>query len=131
MRTHLSILFFSLVLATTAGLAQKDGWVNLGNLHVKDRAERDTLNVGVKRGRFTAVRLGAKGRAVQFHDVKIHFENGDVQDVSLRNVVKAGDWTRAIDLKGGSRAIDRIVLKYDAQTARRGKGARVLVRGRR
>ena len=132
MRTLLSALFLSLLLATTSGLAQKKGrWINLGSLHVSDRAERDTLNVGVKRGRFEAVRLGAKGRAIQFHDVKIHFENGDVQDVQLRNVVKAGEWTRAIDLQGGDRNIDKIVLKYDAQTARRGKGATVLVRGRR
>lgn len=131
MRTLLSALLLSLVLATTAGLAQKDRWVTLGSLHVGDRAERDTLNVGVKRGRFEAVRLGAKGRAIQFHDLKIHFENGDVQDVSVRNVVKAGDWTRAIDLEGGDRNIDKIVLRYDAQTARRGRGARILIRGRR
>ena len=63
--------------------------------------------------------------------MKIHFANGDVQDVQLRNVVQAGKWTRAIDLRGGKRGIEKIVMTYDAQTARRRKGATVLVRGRR
>jgi hypothetical protein len=39
-------------------------------------------------------------------------------------------WTRVIDLEGGQRAIEKIVFVYDAQTRRRGKGARVQVFGR-
>ena len=132
MRFLLPTLLFSLIVAVTTGLADaQDRWVKLGNLHVSDRTDRDTLRVGAKRGRFEAVRFGAKGRAVQFHDVKIHFENGDVQDVRLRNVVGAGKWTRDIDLQGDRRAIDKIVMTYDAQTVRRRKGATVVVRGRR
>ena len=132
MRFLLPSLLFSLIVAAATGLADdNDRWVKLGERHVSDRADRDTLRIGVKRGKFEAVRLGAKGRAIQFHDVKIHFANGDVQDVQLRNVVQAGKWTRAIDLRGGKRGIEKIVMTYDAQTARRRKGATVLVRGRR
>ena len=131
-RFLLPALLFSLLVAATTGLADnRDSWVKLGNLHVSDRTDRDTLMVGVKKGSFEAVRFGAKGRAIQFHDMKIHFANGDVQDVQLRSVVRAGQWTRAIDLQGGNRAIEKIVMTYDAQTARRRKGATVLVRGRR
>ena len=132
MRFLLPSLLFSLIVAAATGLADdNDRWVKLGERHVSDRIDRDTLRIGVKRGKFEAVRLGAKGRAIQFHDVKIHFANGDVQDVQLRNVVQAGKWTRAIDLHGGKRGIEKIVMTYDAQTARWRKGARVLVRGRR
>ena len=132
MRFLLPSLLFSLIVAAATGLADdKDRWVNLGNLHVSDRTDRDTLRIGAKRGRFEAVRLGAKGRAVQFHDVKIHFANGDVQDVQLRNVVRAGQRTREIDLQGGKRAIEKIVMIYDAQTVRRHKGATVVVYARR
>ena len=132
MRFLLPSLLFSLIVAAAPALADdNDRWVKLGERHVSDRTDRDTLRIGVKRGKFEAVRLGAKGRAIQFHDVKIHFANGDVQDVQLRNVVQAGKWTRAIDLQGGKRGIEKIVMTYDAQTARRRKGATVLVRGRR
>ncbi len=127
MRFLLPSLLFSLIVAAATGLADdNDRWVKLGERHVSDRTDRDTLRIGVKRGKFEAVRLGAKGRAIQFHDVKIHFANGDVQDVELRNVVQAGKWTRAIDLRGGKRGIEKIVMTYDAQTARRRKGASVV-----
>ena len=60
------------------------------------------------------VRSG-QGRAVQFHDVKIHFANVGVQDVQLRKVVQAGQRTRVIDLKGDDRTIEKIVMVYDAK----------------
>ena len=124
MRFLLRALLLSLIVAaTTAQADNKDRWVKLGNLQVSDRTDRNTLKVGAKKGRFEAVRRGAKRRAVQFHDVKIHFANGDVQDVPVRKVVKAGQWTREIDLQGDQRAIEKIVMLYDAQTARRHKGS--------
>lgn len=124
------LLIMWLLVPLTSFAADRDGWVRLGELHVRDRTDRDTLEVGVKKGRFEAIQLRVKGRAVQFHDLKVHFENGDVQDVALRSVIRAGDRSRVIDLEGGKRAIDRIVFLYDAQTRRRGRGARVEVVGR-
>ncbi len=125
-----------LTLLSTSGIeaANKhnaDRWKNLGELHVGDRVDRDILRVGIKKGTFDAIRLEVKGRAVQFHDLKIHFENEDVQDVRLRSVIRRGKSSRVIDLQGGQRAIEKIVFLYDAQTRRRHKGARVEVYGRR
>jgi hypothetical protein len=129
------LLIVSLLVSWTAAwpsLADDgDAWVRLGDLHVRDRVDRDTLEVGVKKGRFEAIQIRVEGRAVQFHNVEVHFENGDVQDVPLRSVIRAGGRSRVIDLEGGKRAIDRIVFLYDAQTRRRGRGARVAVFGRR
>lgn len=121
-----------LVLATLANpvFADRDDWTLLGDLHVRDRVDRDVLQVGAKKGTFDAIRLKVVGRAVQFHSLEIHFENGSVQDVELRSVIRAGGFSRVIDLEGGQRAIDKIVFVYDAQTRRRGKGARVQVFGR-
>lgn len=119
------------LLATPALANDAEGWTKLGELHVRDRVDRDTLPVGAKKGSFDAVRLRVEGGAVQFHDLEIHFENGDVQDVRLRSVIRRGGTSRVIDLDGGQRAIDKIDFIYDAQTRRRGKGARVEVYGRR
>lgn len=129
------LVFLALALAFLSPVSsfavEPSDWVLLGDLHVRDRAERDTLHVGAKKGTFVAIQIRVEGRAVQFHDAKIHFENGDVQDVPLRSVIRAGGRSRAIDLEGGRRAIDRIIFFYDAQTRRRHKGARVEVYGRR
>ena len=114
-----------------AGKHHAGRWRNLGELHVQDRVDRDILRVGIQKGTFDAIRLEVKGRAVQFHDLKIHFKNGEVQDVRLRSVIDRGQSSRVIDLEGGQRAIEKIVFLYDAQTLRRHKGARVKVFGRR
>ncbi len=106
-------------------------WTSLGELHVTDRVDRDSLRIGGKQGTFDSIRLKIKGHAVQFHSLEIHFENDAVQKVSLRSVIKAGKTSRVIDLEGGQRAIEKIVFVYDAQTLRPGKGARVHVYGRR
>ena len=65
------------------------------------------------------------------HRRKIHFANGRIQDVGLRDVIPAGGESRVIDLVGGDRVIQHVEFWYDAQTRRRGRGARVLVFGRR
>lgn len=124
-------LVLLIALGTVTPTLAEGRWKSLGVLHVNDRVDRDTLRVGAKKGTFDAIRLRVEVRAVQFHDLKIHFENGDVQDVAIRSVIRRGRYSRVIDLDGGQRAIDKIVFVYDAQTRRRGRGARVEVFGRR
>lgn len=122
-----------IALAATPALAARgpNKWTPLGSLAVKDRVERDVLQLKKRKGTFDKVRLKAVGAAVQFRSMKIHFENGAVQDVELRSVIPAGKTSRVIDLEGGQRAIEKIVFVYDAQTFKIGKGATVRVLGRR
>lgn len=127
----LALALLALLGTAIPAAADAGRWTKLGELHVSDRVDRDTLQVGAKKGTFDAIRLRVEGGAVQFHDLEIHFENGDVQDIALRSVIRRGGTSRVIDLEGGQRAIDKIVFVYDAQTRRRGKGARVEVHGRR
>ena len=121
------------VLAAAPALAARGSnkWTPLGSLQVKDRVERDVLHLEKRKGTFDKIRLKAVGAGVQFRSMKIHFENGDVQDVELRSVIRAGKTSRVIDLEGGQRAIEKIVFVYDAQTFKIGKGATVRVLGRR
>lgn len=129
--TIISCRFFLLLaLALTATAASAD-WVRLGTRDVADRMDHDTLVVGADEGEFSAIRIEVHKRAVQFHDLKIHFVNGGVQDVSLREVIPSGGSTRVIDLQGTDRKIARIEFWYDAQTARKHKGGRITIFGRR
>jgi len=134
---RVSLTLFTLLILTaltvTPALAARGSskWTPLGSLHVKDRVERDVLHVEKRKGTFEKIRLKAVGSAVQFHSLKIHFENGSIQDVELRSVIPAGKTSRVIDLEGRQRAIEKIVFVYDAQTLKIGKGAKVRVLGRR
>ncbi len=134
-RLSLSLAVGLLALITIAGPAtarsNANRWTSLGELHVKDRVDRDTLRLKSAKGTFDSIRLKVKGHAVQFHSLTIHFENGTEQEVALRSVIRAGKFSRVIDLTGGQRQLKKIVFVYDAQTRRRGKGAKIKVYGRR
>ena len=130
----LGIVLSGLITMATEATAASGGsnrWVSFGELHVSDRVDRDVLRLKNRPGTFDSIRLKVLGRAVQFHSVEIHFENGTEQQVALRSVIRPGKFSRVIDLEGYQRAIEKIVFVYDAQTRGRGKAAKIRVFGRR
>lgn len=130
-RKRFAWIGFGLALLAAGFLVQaRGGWRFLGDRVVNDRLDHDVVSVGAHRGTFRAVKLVVKGSPVHFLDVKVHFANGGVQDVSLRTVVPAGGESRVIDLEGGDRVIDRVEFWYEANSLARGKKAVVRVFGR-
>jgi len=105
-------------------------WEVLGTLTVTDARDHDVLAVTAARGTFRSVKLEVLDRNVQFRDMKIHFANGETQDVALRDVIPAGGESRVIDVEGpGDRTVRSIELRYDAQSLL-GKKARVRIYGK-
>lgn len=104
-------------------------WVKLGERDVTDRVDYDTIVVTAARGDFKALKIRVRNRAVQFREVKVHFANGQVQELALRDVIPAGGESRVLDLMGTDRVITKITFKYDAQSL--GARARVIVYGLR
>ena len=126
-------IFLTAVILATAGVstdAQAQNRVLLGERHVSDRSERDTINVGTKRGKFSAVQLKVTGSPVEFKRVVVHFENGSEQVFEKNRLLGKGDKSRNIDLEGGARFIDKIVFHYEARS-RGWKGADIKVWGKR
>lgn len=105
-------------------------WEVLGTLSVSDARDHDVLAVTSRRGTFRSVKLEVLDRAVQFRSMKLHFANGETQDVELRDVIPAGGESRVINVEGaGDRVIRSIELRYDAQSLG-GRKARVRVYGK-
>jgi hypothetical protein len=107
----------------------RDRWRLLGQTTVSDRVDHDVLPVTGARGAFRSIKLEVLDHAVQFRSVKIHFGDGQVQEVEIRDVIPAGGETRAIDVEGRERILRSVEFVYDAQTLL-GKRARVRVYGR-
>lgn len=105
-------------------------WKKLGERTVDHAVDRDEIQVGVREGDFRQIKLVVRRRAVTFRDVKIHYRNGGVQDVQLRREIPAGDETRAIDLTGDDRFIEKVVFFYHT-TPHRGRRAVVRLYGQR
>lgn len=95
-----------------APVAQPGKWERLGERQVKWRAERDTIMVTAAEGRFTALKFKVRTADIHMLDMKVHFANGDVQDVGLRFKIAAGSESRVIDLPGNKRVIKKVVFVY-------------------
>jgi hypothetical protein len=100
-----------------------DKWVNFG-------VDRDVILFGDLRDDFTKLKLRVTNAPVRFLDMKIYYDNGDVQDVALRAVIPQGGESRVIDLVGGVRHLKKIEFWYKPGARGRKGRARVAVWGR-
>jgi hypothetical protein len=90
------------------------GWELVAERVVNDRAERDEIVLPPGRGPFEALQIQVRRSSVRIYDMKVHFRNGSVQDVDLRDVIPAGGRSRVIDLRGDERRIERVTFRYEA-----------------
>ena len=93
--------------------AGRGDWVELGcqqvSLFGKDR---DSIRVGRREGRFRAIRLHVRGADVEMLDLKVIYANGDPDDLPVRHLIRQGERTRPLDLRGRERSIDRVDMAY-------------------
>jgi len=104
-------------------------WVELGCKEVSFRVDRDVLEVGRREGRFTAIRLYARGGDVELLGLRVIYARGEPDDYRVRHILERGERTRPIDLRGRARSIDSIELVYRALPNRRDREPRVCVEG--
>jgi hypothetical protein len=95
-----------------ASITPAVAWTQIGVREVTDRYDVDVVNLPGDR-RFARFRVCVHGNPVHFYDLDVFFRNGGHQDVEVRSRINAGECTRAIDLNGGRRNIDRIKFKYE------------------
>ncbi len=87
-------------------------WEYLGQSNVDGRADHDRIRIN-RPGAFRAVQLQVLGGAIEFNRVVVHFENGADTEVSVRERIRAGGKTRAIDLPGDQRRIQSVEVWYE------------------
>lgn len=88
-------------------------WVELGCQQVALLGrDRDSIRVGRREGRFRAVRLYAREADVELLSVRVMYEDGAPDDISVQQLLRAGERTRPLDLRGRERSIERIDLVY-------------------
>ncbi len=109
----------------------RPNWEKLGACLVKYDAEKDVIGVSAYEGRFNAVRIKVEKSDINLYRVAIHYGNGDVQNAKVGKIIREGQTTRAIDLKGkGKRIIKKVEFWYETKGYERRK-ARVELWGRR
>lgn len=107
----------SLFLALGASLAapafaQRGRWELLGSARVDGAADHDSIAVGVRDGKFRAIQFRINGGAIQFSRVVVHYGDGEPEELQIRDRIRSGGKTRAIDLRGRTRFIRNVELWY-------------------
>jgi hypothetical protein len=109
-------LFLVASLASASAFARPGRWEFLGERTVTDRLDHDVIAVTALRGDFRAIKLSVQWRSIDVHHVIVHYGDGEVREVEVRQVIPAGGETRVIDLPGDERVIQKVAFWYDARS---------------
>lgn len=92
-------------------LSDKPGWHKIGEVKADFKMEDQSISV-LGNDRFKSILLKVTDAPINIENVVVVFENGETQDINVKNELKAGAETRQIDLKGGSQEIKQVKFTY-------------------
>jgi hypothetical protein len=108
----------------------KAEWKFIGDKNVRFGVDRDVVHCGVVSDNFRQIKLKVTDGPIKIYDMKVYFDNDEVQDISIRGQIRQGGESRIIDLNGGLRSLKKIEFTYETKGFARGR-ARVAVWGRK
>jgi hypothetical protein len=105
-------------------------WKFIGDKNVGFGVDRDVIHCGNVNDDFRQIKLKVTDGPIKIYDMKVYFDNDDVQDIAIRHQIRQGGESRVIDLNGGLRHLKKIEFWYETKGFLRGR-ARVAVWGRK
>jgi hypothetical protein len=92
--------------------SSKPGWHKIGETTAKFEAENESILV-LGKDKFKSIKIKVTDAPINIESVQVFYENGEVEEVSVKNELKAGAETRSIDLKGGAtQELKKVVFVY-------------------
>ena len=92
-------------------IGTEEGWELLSERKVNFVRDKDDIVVN-NRTPYTAMRFKVEDRDIHINDLKVYFPNGDKLEPNIDDDIKAGEFSRVIDLGREGRYIDHIEFKY-------------------
>lgn len=109
-------------------VSDKTGWHKIGETTVDFTKERDEITV-IGADKFASLIFKVTDAPINIMDLEIFYESGENQKVSVNFPVKAPGQTKEIDIKGGERAIKKIVFVYKTISNKKDEKAHVEIYG--
>ncbi len=115
----IAVLVISQVQFTNAQTASKalDSWTLLGTRIVDYTLDRDVISLAKSDHSITGLKFIVKNGTLNMHKATVHFFNGDTQDIDFADQVNATNDGRIMELKGNSRAIEKVTFWYDTKNS--------------
>jgi hypothetical protein len=104
-------------------------WFFLGDKSVGFGVDHDVIHFGNWKDDVRQIKIKVTDGPLKMYNMKVYFDNGSIQDISLRSRFNQGSESRVIDLDGGLRHLSKIEFWYETKGFARGR-ARVAVWGK-
>ncbi len=105
-------------------------WKFIADKKVSWGVDHDVIYTGDINDDFRQLKLKVTDGPLKIYDMKVYFDNGEVQDVSIRFQIRQGGESRVIDLNGGLRHLSKIEFWYETKGFMKGR-ARIAVWGKK
>jgi hypothetical protein len=123
----LAIILFSSFKTVSSTKAE---WKFIADKTVRFGVDHDVIHLGNLNDDFRQIKLKVTSGPLKILDMKVYFDNDEVQDIAIRNQIRQGGETRVIDLNGGLRHLKKIEFWYETKGFAKGR-SRVAVWGRK
>jgi hypothetical protein len=136
---RLTTIFYSALLMAVFSLGsaftpvtpnnEQGNWFFLEDKKVGFGVDHDVIHFGNWKDDVRQIKLKVTEGLLKMFRMKIHFDNGSVQEVALRNNFSQGSESRVIDLDGGLRHLSKIEFWYETKGFLKGR-SKISVWGR-
>lgn len=111
-------------------LSDKAGWHKIAEKTVDFSKDRDEIHV-IGKDKFSAIKFMVTDATINLKELKISYETGNNQNVTINTPIKPAGESRVIDLDGGERELKKIKFVYSTVPNAKEKKAHVQVWGRK
>jgi hypothetical protein len=136
MKRARGVLVVLLGLLTSSAFAQKPavvaskepGWHKIGEITASFKMQNDAIAVWGA-DKFSAIKLKVTDAPINIERLQVFYENGEVQEVNVKNELQAGAETRTIDLTARDNEIEKVSFTYQTMANYNGDKAHVELYG--
>ena len=93
------------------GNPQNNKWVLIARTETKLNLDQDVVVINGKNV-FRAIKFRVTHSPIEIFDLDVVFDNGEHQDLTVKNIFQPNTESRVLDLPGNKRKIKSIVIKY-------------------
>ena len=127
----LAITFFSFtVIHKNNEINIQGAWKFIADKKVSFGVDHDVIHTGNINDDFRQLKLKVTDGPLKMYDMKVYFDNGEVQDISIRFQIRQDGESRVIDLNGGLRHLSKSEFWYETKGFMKGR-ARMAVWGKK
>jgi hypothetical protein len=96
---------------TTLVVSDREGWQKIEESIVNFETEKEEINL-VGSNSFAKLKLVVFDAPIELNDMKVYYENGKEQDVTLSKQMKEDEQSRVIDVFGNESSITKVIFTY-------------------